>query len=93
MADAVCLLKHMTSYGAKPLAVHQCQTLDYNGHQLPVPNAAIVKLQQSFKENKYNDPRIKDKQGIVGSFLDKKHTRWYYKNKQGQRVWVTWTLE
>lgn len=93
LADAICFLKHMTSNGAKPLGFHQCQALDYNGHRLPVPNEAIRRLQQGFEDNEANDPRIKGKQGVVDMIFDKQHKRWYYKNKQGQQVWVTWKLE
>lgn len=92
LADALCFLKHMASYGDKPLGFHQCQSLDYNEHGLPVPDEAIRRLQQTFEVNKENDPRIKDKQGIVDMVLDEERG-WYYKDKHGQPVWVTWKLE
>ncbi|POS77534.1 hypothetical protein DHEL01_v204062 [Diaporthe helianthi] len=93
LADAVCFLKHMTSYGTRPLGIHQCQSMDYNGHKLPVPNEAIRMVQQRFEKNEDNDPQIQGKQGIVEMVFDKNQNKWYYKNKQGQTVWVTWKLE
>lgn len=92
LADALCFLKHMTSYGQKPLGLHQCQALDYNGHKLPVPIEATRMLQRSFEENRDNDARIKGKQGIVDMVFDKATKRWFYRNKQGQQVWVTWNV-
>lgn len=87
LADAVHLLKYITSSGAQPLGFHQCESLDYNGHRLPVPTEAINMLRQSFERMQGG------KQGIVDMVFDKEHKRWFYKNKQGQRVWVTWKLE
>lgn len=87
LADAVCFLKYITSSGAKPLGFHQCQSLDYNGHRLQVATEAIHMLRQGFERNEGG------KQGIVDMVFDKEHKRWCYKNKQGQRVWVTWNLE
>lgn len=93
LADAVCFLKHITSYGAKPLGFHQCQSLDFKGRKLPVPTEAIRELQKDFEDNKESDPRVEGKQGIVDMVWDKAHNRWYYRNRQGEQVPVTWKLE